>query len=257
MFVSDTNIANRLFDLQQGELSMDEMMLQIQGFTDKPLISIIMPVYNTPSKWLKMAIESVCAQVYENWELCIVDDHSSDDIVKVILSEYSKTDSRIRIHFAEKNGGISVASNISLKMAKGKYVALFDHDDELTKDALFWMVKELNDHPGTDFIYSDECKIDDTEKRMLYDFIFKPDWSPEMLLNGAYTGHFTLYKKNLINKLGGFRSAYDFSQDYDSWLCGHQKKQKISVMSRESYIYGVRFMVRRQKVARILPVFLI
>lgn len=238
--ISKTNIeeiGNKIFNQQQCELSKEEIINNIKNFSKKPLISVIMPVYNTPIKWLTVAIESLRNQYYDNWELCAIDDYSTHDDVRDILKKYSKIDKRIKIHFSKKNGGISTASNISLKIAKGEYIALFDHDDELTKDALYWMVRKLNENLETDFIYSDECKIDDTDKRRLYDFIFKPDWSPEMLLNNMYTGHFTIYKKALVNKLGGFRSKYDFSQDYDLALRVSEVAKDICHVERVLYLW--------------------
>ncbi len=230
-------IANCLFALQQNELSRAEIESRIQGFPKKPLISIIMPVYNTPSKWLRLALDSIRNQIYSNWHLCIVDDYSTKNDVRAVLDTYARIDPRIQVHYSERNGGISAASNIAIGMSKGEYVALFDHDDELTKDALYWMVKEINDHPGTEFIYSDECKIDDTGKRKLFDFIFKPDWSPEMLINCMYTGHLTLYKKDLLNDLGCFRSKYDFSQDYDLALRMSEKAKGIRHVERLLYLW--------------------
>ncbi len=231
------NISNEIFNKQQNEFSKEEIKLQIKNFSKKPLISIIVPVYNTPPIWLRKAIDSLCNQYYENWEICAVDDFSTNDKTRLILKEYGKLDPRVKFIFLGENGGISNASNIALEMAKGEYVALLDHDDELTKDALFWVVKEINDNPTADFLYSDECKIDDTEERKLFDFFFKPDWSPEFLFNFMYTGHFTIYKKKLVNEVGNFRSEYDFSQDYDLALRCSEKAKNIVHIERVLYLW--------------------
>jgi glycosyltransferase involved in cell wall biosynthesis len=230
-------VAISLFNKQQKEFLKNDIKLEISHFFKKPLISIIMPVYNTNPKWLILAINSVINQFYENWELCIVDDCSSHEEVKKILKNYLLIDSRIKCHFSEKNEGISVSSNISLKISTGEYIAFLDHDDELTKDALFWVVKEINNNPNVDFIYSDECKIDDTEDKKMFNFLFKPDWDPEMLLNCMYTGHLTVYKKNIIDNLGGFRSKYDFSQDYDLALRVSEKTENIFHIERILYLW--------------------
>jgi GT2 family glycosyltransferase len=231
------SLAVNIFYNQQKEFSREEIEFQIEYYSRKPLISIIMPVFNTSLKWLELAIKSLQAQMYKNWELCAVDDCSTKENTKMLLEKYAKVDARIRFYFSPQNEGISAASNFSLKMAKGEYIALFDHDDELTPDALFWVVKEINEHPSTEFIYSDECKIDDTEKRKLFNFIFKPDWSPEMLLNSMYTGHLTVYKKKLVVNLGGFRSEYDFSQDYDLALRASEKAENIRHIERVLYLW--------------------
>jgi GT2 family glycosyltransferase len=184
-------------------------------FSRQPLISIITPVFNTPKKALIDMIESVINQTYSNWELCIADDHSTEEEIKHILRDYMSRDDRIFVDILPKNSGISAASNIALKRASGEFVALLDHGDEITPDALFWFVKEINENPDADFLYSDECKIDDSPEKNRFHFFFKPDWSPELLLNCMYIGHLTIYKKELVNRAGGFRSQYDFSQDYD------------------------------------------
>jgi len=186
--------ALEIFNYQQSELIENNIF--INSLINKPIISIIMPTYNTPLIWLKKAIESVVKQIYLNWELCIIDDKSTDiDIIKYLESIQLNGDSRIKVVFKDKNTGISDTSNVGLNISTGDYIALLDHDDELTKDALFWVVKEINDYPDVDFIYSDECKIDDTPDKRMFHFFFKPDWSPELLFNSMYTGHLTVYKK--------------------------------------------------------------
>ena len=122
-------------------------------------------------------------------------------------------------------------------MARGEFVALLDHDDELTPDALLRVAQAINDAPEADFIYSDECKIDDTPARGLFDFIFKPDWSPEIMFNGMVTGHLTVYARDLVEAVGGFRSAFDFSQDYDLALRASERARNIVHIERVLYLW--------------------
>ena len=191
----------------------DTINAEMCGFQDQFKISIIMPVYNVPARWLKKAIASVQRQLYENWELCIVDDHSSRPHIRKILKIYSQSDSRIKVKFLSKNIGISGASNEALAMATGDFVGLLDNDDELSINALYEVVKLLNQYPAADMIYSDEDKLGLNGKRC--EPFFKPDWSPDMLLSCMFTGHFTVYRKMIADRVGGFRTGFDGSQDYD------------------------------------------
>ena len=122
-------------------------------------------------------------------------------------------------------------------MAKGEFVALLDHDDELTPDALLRVVEAINLQPDLDFVYSDECKVDDTSTRRFFHFLLKPDWSPELMFNGMLTGHLTVYRKALVDSLGGFRSAYDFSQDYDLALRVAELARHIIHIERVLYLW--------------------
>ncbi|MHA4845406.1 glycosyltransferase [Flavitalea antarctica] len=213
----------------------EKMKKDIQGFKLKPLISVIMPTYNTKPALLKLAIDSIKSQVYKNWELCIVDDGSTSQETKEFLLNY-ESDSRIKIKLLEKNAGISEASNQAIKMSSGDFIALFDHDDELTPDALFWFCRELNEYPDTDIIYSDECKKD--EKGATSDYFLKPDWSPQLLLNMMYVGHLTVYRRSfLLDKVGIFRTAFDFSQDYDLILRATEQTSSIRHIPRVLYYW--------------------
>ena len=190
-----------------------------------PKFSIILPVYNVEAKWLERAIKSVLNQIYANWEICIADDASSKSYIKSILTKYSEIDSRIKVVFRDKNENISAASNSALKLATGDYIALLDHDDELSIDALFENAKLINHHPDADFIYSDEDKIDRKGNRC--DPFFKPDWSPDYFHACMYTCHLGVYRTSLVRDIGGFRSEYDGSQDYDLVLRVVEKTNKI------------------------------
>lgn len=230
-------IARELFAEQQSEVSPDAAATAISSFAHQPLISIVMPVYKTPIQWLRRAVESLQEQYYTHWELCVVDDCSPSTDQKELLQRMAATDPRIKVRRMEQNGGISAASNAALAMAGGEYIALLDHDDEITPDALFRVVEAINAQPDVDFIYSDECKIDDTPDQRLFDFILKPDWSPEIMFNGMITGHFTVYRKVLIEKVGGFRSEYDFSQDYDLALRASEAAKHIFHIERVLYLW--------------------
>ncbi len=179
----------------------------------RPLVSIVVPVYNTPEKWLAKAIASIGAQTYNNWELCLADDASTAPHVRPLLEKYAAADPRIKVCFREKNGHISAASNSALALATGEFIALLDHDDELTPHALHEVVTLLNAHPDTDFIYSDEDKIDEEGHR--HEPYFKPDFLPDLFLAQNYTSHLTVYRAALVREAGGFRVGYEGSQDWD------------------------------------------
>ena len=230
-------VAREIFAEQQAELSREAAAQAIAGFAHRPLISVLMPVYKTPVQWLRRAVESLQEQSYDNWELCAVDDRSPGSEQRDVLRELAAADPRVRPAVMERNGGISAASNLALRMAQGEYIALLDHDDELTPDALFRMVEAINRQPEADFIYSDECKIDDTPARRLFHFVFKPAWSPEVMFNGMLTGHLTVYRRALVEQLGGFRSEYDFSQDYDLALRVAEAAKPIVHVERVLYLW--------------------
>lgn len=192
---------------------VQEIKHEISQFSYKPLISIIVPVYNVDEKWLRKCIESVRNQLYPNWELCIADDASPKKHIREVLNEYMQLDSRIKVVFREENGHISECSNSALAIANGEFVGLLDHDDELAIDALYENVKLLNKHPNADLIYSDEDKI--TEEGERHSPFFKPDWSPDLLLSQMYICHFSIYRKSIIDQIGGFRKGYEGSQDHD------------------------------------------
>ena len=209
---------------------------QIAQWQIKPKFSVIMPVYNVEARWLEKAIESVRNQIYPNWELCIADDASTLPHIHSILNQYSKLD-RIKVVFRKKNGNISAASNSALELATGDYIALLDHDDELAIDALFENAKLINRYPNADFIYSDEDKIDIKGNRL--DPFFKPDWSPEYFQSCMYTCHLGVYRTSLIREIGGFRTRYDGSQDYDLVLRVVEKTKHIYHIPRILYHWRI------------------
>jgi len=201
------------------------MEKEIAEMNVKPLISIIMPVYNVDTRWLEKAIQSVNDQFYDNWELCIADDASTQEQIPGLLGKYEKEDSRIKVKYLDNNQGISGASNQALSMATGEFIALLDHDDKLSKNALYEVVKIINKYPDAEMIYSDEDMIDDKGIRM--NPYFKPDWSPDTLLSGNYITHLSVYRKTIIDEIGGFRKGYEGSQDFDLALRFTEKTNKI------------------------------
>ncbi len=191
----------------------DRIRARLAGLKKRPLISVIMPVYNTPEQWLVRAIESVRRQLYENWELCIADDASKEPHVRAVLTRYQKKDPRIKVVFRETNGHISATSNDALALAHGEFIALLDHDDEIRPHALACVALELDAHPNADLIYSDEDKIDENGHR--YDHYFKPDWNPDLFNVQNYVSHLGVYRTLLVREVGGFRVGYEGSQDWD------------------------------------------
>ncbi|MEI6851862.1 MAG: glycosyltransferase family 2 protein [Bacteroidota bacterium] len=185
----------------------------INSFSQKPVFSIIMPVYNPRIDLFIKTLDSVKSQIYEYWELCIADDNSSDPEIKETLEKYCKADDRIKVVYREKNGHISRASNSALELATGEYSVLMDHDDILREDALYEMARAINIKGGADLIYSDEDKID--EWGLHSDPHFKPDWCPDNLLSRNYLGHVCAFKTAQMRDVGGWRVGYEGSQDYD------------------------------------------
>lgn len=211
----------------------DTCVRDIMSWGRVPLISIVLPVYNTPTEYLKACIESVRAQYYPRWELCIADDASTDPRVRETLTSYAREDTRIRVLYREQNGHISAASNTALSMASGEYTALLDHDDTLAPFALYEVVRALRDHPEWDMAYSDEDKIDGRGRRSQP--YFKPDWSPDTLLSSMYTCHLGVYRTELLHEIGGFREGYEGSQDYDLMLRFTEKTQAVGHIPRVLY----------------------
>ncbi len=201
--------------------------------TVSPLISVLVPVYNVKAEALTACIDSVLKQSYQNWELILVDDASTDPSVRPVLEKMSH-DKRVVTEFRRKNGGISKCTNTALSIAKGEYIAFLDCDDLLAKDALYEVVKRISDDPEIDMLYSDEDKIseDGTIRKSPH---FKPEWSPDTLLSHMYTGHLGVFRRSIADEIGGLRSEYDGSQDYDFVLRFTEKTDRISHISRILY----------------------
>ncbi|NOS88280.1 MAG: glycosyltransferase family 2 protein [Methylococcaceae bacterium] len=186
---------------------------QMARFKHKPLISVVMPVYNPNPEWLEAAILSVRAQLYPHWELCIADDASTDPAIRPLLTRLSQLDRRIKIEFRAQNGHICAASNSALALAQGAWVALLDHDDSLPEHALFWVVDAINRHPECRLFYSDEDKLDEQGQRA--DAYFKCDWNPDLFYSQNMFSHLGVYDAQLLRTVGGFRAGFEGSQDYD------------------------------------------
>lgn len=208
---------------------------QIAEFRYKPLISIVMPVYNVDKVWLARCIDSIEYQSYKHWELCIADDCSTKDYVRAFLNELQAANPKIKVVFREQNGHISAATNSALTLATGEFVGLMDNDDELPPDALFEVVKALNENPELDLIYTDEDKIDCHGRRS--DPHFKPDYSPDLLWSTNYISHFGVYRRSIVEQIGGFRVGYEGSQDYDLVLrfMEHSKPERVAHISKVLY----------------------
>jgi glycosyltransferase involved in cell wall biosynthesis/SAM-dependent methyltransferase len=206
---------------------IQQLKKQMQTFPYNPLISIIVPVYNTPREWLKTAIESVLNQWYPNWELYIVNDGSPQPQVREILDIYSRKDRRIKVKHLRRNRGIARATNEALAMVPGKseFIAFMDSDDVLHPMTLFEVVKFLNHQPDADVIYTDEDKLSLQGQRKKP--IFKPGWSSELFLTYNYINHLTVGRKILIDQVGGLRPEFNWSQDYDLYLRITERTDKI------------------------------
>ena len=219
----------------------EELMRQREvEFSVQPLISIVVPTYQPPIPFLKDMIDSVRKQSYEKWELCIADgslngDENDTKVIRVReeLNRYSMEDKRIKVVYLEENQGIAENTNQALALATGEYIGLFDHDDMLTPDALYEIVKAINDY-DYDVLYTDEDKISEDS----HDYkkpVFKPDYSPELLCANNYITHFFVAKKSIVDRLGGFRKEYDGSQDYDFIFRCVELAKKVGHVSKVLY----------------------
>jgi len=199
-----------------------------------PLISVLMPVYETPPEHLKAAILSVLNQTYGNWELCIANASSRNPQLKACLRDFVKQDARIRIVELAENLGISANTNQTLKMARGEFIALLDHDDTLATDALAEMVCRLQVQPDLDMLYSDHDLLSaDGSQRS--EPLFKPGWSPEILLSANFITHLTVLRTALVREINGFDPAFDGAQDWDLFLRVVEKTQRIAHIPRILY----------------------
>lgn len=207
-------------------------------FAYNPKISILVPVYNVLDKQLEECIDSVINQVYENWELCLVDDCSTWDSVRKTLGKY-EDNPKIKVIYRQENGHISRCTNTALENATGEFVAFLDCDDILRKNALYEVVKVLNEKNDLDFIYSDEDKINDNGKKR-HTPHFKPDWSPDTLMSHMYTCHFGVYRKSIAVEIGGLRVGYEGAQDYDFTLRFTEKTNHIAHIPKILYHWRER-----------------
>jgi GT2 family glycosyltransferase len=199
----------------------------------EPLISIIMPVHNGHPEWLARAIHSVACQLYPQWELCIVDDASSDRKTLKCLAGINSP--RITIHYLDTNAGISIATNEGITRSHGKYITFLDQDDELTRDALLHISRAISAH-HPDILYSDEDRfIEGFIGRRYLDANFKPDYSPDLLFSHNYITHLLVLHRELLDTVGGLRPEYDGAQDYDLVLRAVERAGKICHIRKVLY----------------------
>jgi glycosyltransferase involved in cell wall biosynthesis len=190
-----------------------------------PFFSIVTPVYNPPIEVLEETIQCVLDQVDPDWELLLVDDASPDPRVRSTLERAKRSDQRIKVLYRAENGGIIAASNDALAMATGEFVVLLDHDDLIEARALKVVRTTILDHPDVDYIYSDEDHLS-PQGRLINPF-YKPDWSPQRLRSQNYCCHLSVFRKSLIDEIGGFRTGFEGSQDYDLILRATEKARSV------------------------------
>ena len=222
--------------IAENTLSKEETEVaraDIEAMPYKPVFSILVPVYNTDPEYLLPMIESVRNQIYPYWQLCLVDDCSPNTYLKAILEQQAIDDERIVIKLNDVNQGISITTNDALSIATGDYIALLDHDDEITIDALYENAKLINAQPDAELIYSDEDKMELDGTRI--EPYFKPDFSPDLLDTNNYICHFTVMKKSIMEHIGGFREGLDGSQDHDVILRASRVAKQVAHIPRVLY----------------------
>jgi GT2 family glycosyltransferase len=197
----------------------------------RPLVSVVTPVFDTDPEWLRRAVDSVCAQTYPHWQLCLADDGSTSEATLAYLRSL-EDEPAIDVSFGE-NGGIAAAANRALTLARGELVAFLDHDDELEPDALLECVRLLDERPELDVIYTDEDKVDRRDRRS--EPFFKPDWSPEFFRGVMYVGHLLVVRRSLVERAGGLDSAFDGVQDYELMLRLSELTDRIAHLPRILY----------------------
>lgn len=196
-----------------NDMAREQIHASIAAMQHRPKISVVMPVYDPPLQFLDEAIWSVRKQLYTDWELCIADDASKNDVVRDLLNRHAAEDARIRVVFRAENGHISHASNSAFALAAGEFIALFGDDDLLPEHALFCIAETILANPDVGIIYSDEDKISQSGIRI--DPYFKCDWNPELFLGHNLVSHLGVYRADIVKAIGGFRVGYEGSQDYD------------------------------------------
>ncbi len=211
----------------------DLIALKLASFSFRPSFSILMPVFNTDPAELSAAIESVIAQSYDRWELCIADDASSRVETRAVLDRYASQNPKIKVAYRGERGGISKTCNAAWQMATGDYICFLDHDDTLAEHAIAYLCEALDRHPNADLLYSDEDKIDGKGKR--FDPFFKPDWSPDLLLSENYICHLLVLREDLARKIGRLNPDCDGSQDYDLILRASAQAAEIRHVPRVLY----------------------
>ncbi len=219
--------------LTSGGRARRAALEEARALPARPLISIVMPAYETEPRYLREAIDSVRTQVYPDWELRIADDGSRRAELRPLLDRCAHEDERIEVTHLERNQGISAATNAALARASGEFVAFLDHDDVLPSDALLRVVQALTSDPELDVVYSDSDKL--TAHGTRGDPFFKPDWSPTYALGAMYIGHLLVVRRSLCEEVGGFDTAFDTIQDFEFMLRISERTERIHHIPRILY----------------------
>ncbi|MCP4700690.1 MAG: glycosyltransferase [Gammaproteobacteria bacterium] len=218
--------------LSCGERRNRQRRFKFQKY--RPLVSILLPVYRVEIRYLQECLSSVEKQLYPRWELCVVEDGSGQAEIRKTLRDFAgRHPQKVKLILRDENKGIVFASQQALEMAAGEYVALLDHDDRLAPEALFEIVALLSRHPQADWVYSDNDQISESGERCCYHP--KPDWSPELLLTYNYILHFSVLRRALVRKIGGFRKGFEGSQDHDLYLRMAEASNQILHVPRVLY----------------------
>lgn len=223
------------------EQELEEQRSAQKQFQSRPKFSVTVPLYRTGEQFLRELIDSLQKQTYDNWELCLADGSEDDGkSLSPIIAEYQKEDNRIRYCILEKNEGIAENTNEAMQMAQGDFIVLLDHDDLLAPDALFEFCRAVNENDATEVIYSDEDKIDAAGGKY-FEPHFKPDFDLDLLLCNNYICHLFAVKREIVNRVGGFRSEYDGSQDYDFILRCCEAAKGVSHVAKVLYHWRCHF----------------
>ncbi|MGG5368558.1 glycosyltransferase [Enterococcus sp. AZ196] len=207
------------------ESAREQLIESSKELAFQPKISLVVPVYNVDEKWLRACVKSLTDQIYPNWELCLSDDASPKAHIKPLLQELAAKDERVKIVLREKNGHISEATNSAIAIATGDYIGFLDNDDILADTALLAVVNALNEDQSREFIYTDEDKLSMSGKR--FDPFFKPNWNETLLLGHNYITHFVVVKRSIVDTVGGLRTEFNGSQDYDFVLRATEAAKEV------------------------------
>ena len=214
--------------IREHEPDADELAEQrraARSWVRRPKVSLLLPVHNTPPKFLDEMLASVCGQTYDNWEVCLVDGGSDNSETLDVLKRWEAREPRFHVQYSPRNLGIAENTNRALDLATGDFVTCVDHDDLLAPFALYELACAIGEFPAGDIFYSDEDRWSETGQRVAP--FFKPEWSPELLYSSMYLGHLTAYRRTFVQELGGFRKEFDLSQDYDLTLRATERTYAI------------------------------
>lgn len=222
-----------LEQLQEQKIRSDKWVL-------RPLVSICVPLYNTPASFLKEMIDSVQRQSYTNWQLCLADGSNAEEAKRVeqIVARYQKSDLRIRYLHLLENKGISGNTNAAFALATGDWIGLLDHDDVLAPDALYEVINKVLEQEEVDVVYTDEDKVAEDLSEHFKPH-FKPDFNIDLLRSNNYITHFLVVRKSIVECIGGFRSEFDGAQDYDFIFRCIKKARKVAHIPRILYHWRV------------------